>query len=102
MKWNYGEALYKDDYDDPAATLDNCREAVNTLEDADRIARRVLGGAHPLVVKTQRVLGDARTWVSGREMSPNAKLKMFRITPEVRANAKAYLASQLKPENSPK
>ena len=28
---------------DPAATLDNLREAVTTLEDAARIARRVLG-----------------------------------------------------------
>ena len=48
----YGEALYGD----PAATLsmvagaalDDLREAVNTLEDAGRTARQVLGGAHPL------------------------------------------------------
>ena len=30
------------------AALDNIREAVTTLEPAERIARRVLGGAHPL------------------------------------------------------
>ena len=30
------------------ATLDDYREAVTTLEDAERIARRVLGNAHPL------------------------------------------------------
>jgi hypothetical protein len=36
-------------HDDPSATLDNFREAVTTLEDATRIARRVLGGAHPFV-----------------------------------------------------
>ena len=42
---NYARALYKD----PAATLDDLREAVTTLEDTDRIARRVLGSAHPLV-----------------------------------------------------
>ena len=30
------------------ATLDGLREAVATLEDAERIARRVFGGAHPL------------------------------------------------------
>ena len=35
-------------YEDPAATLDNVREAVTTLEDATRIARRVFGGSHPL------------------------------------------------------
>ena len=34
--------------EDPAATLDDLREAVTTLEDTDRIARRVLGSAHPL------------------------------------------------------
>ena len=31
-----------------AATLDDLREAVTTLEDTERIARRVLGGAHPI------------------------------------------------------
>ena len=36
-------ALYEDD----GATLDNLREAVTTLEDTERIARRVLGGPHP-------------------------------------------------------
>ena len=34
-------------YEDPAATHDDLREAVETLEDAGQIARRVLGGAHP-------------------------------------------------------
>ena len=42
MRWIYVMALYKDD----GATLDDLREAVTTLEDAERIARRVLGGAH--------------------------------------------------------
>ena len=32
----------------PGATLDDLREAVATLEDAERIARRVFGVAHPL------------------------------------------------------
>jgi hypothetical protein len=40
---NYAVALY----DDPAATLDDLKEAVRTLTDAARIAHRVLGGAHP-------------------------------------------------------
>ena len=43
MRWNYAHSLCMD----PAATLDDLREAVTTLEDAKRIARRVLGGAHP-------------------------------------------------------
>ena len=33
---------------DPSATPDDLREAVTTLEDAEPIARRVLGGAHPI------------------------------------------------------
>ena len=44
MRMNYARALYKDD----DATLDDLREAVMTLEDAGRIARRVFGGAHPI------------------------------------------------------
>ena len=31
-------------YQDPAATLGDLREAVTTLEEIERIARRVLGG----------------------------------------------------------
>ena len=39
----YAIALYKDS----GATLDDLREAVTTLEEMERIARRVLGGTHP-------------------------------------------------------
>ena len=53
MRKSYALALYKD----PAATLDDLREAVTTLEDTERIARRVLGGAHPL---TSAIVGDLR------------------------------------------
>ena len=41
----YARALYQD----TGATLDDAREAVTTLEETERIARRVLGGAHPTV-----------------------------------------------------
>jgi hypothetical protein len=34
-------------YSDTGATLDDLHEAVTTLEDTGRVARRVLGGAHP-------------------------------------------------------
>ncbi len=47
-------------YEDPAATLDDLREAVNMLEDAGRTARRVLGGAHPITTGIERRLRDAR------------------------------------------
>ena len=43
MMWSYAAVLINN----PSATLDDIREAVSTLEDAGRIARRVLGGAHP-------------------------------------------------------
>ena len=43
MRWNYADALSND-----GATLDDLREAVTTLEETARIARRVLGGSHPI------------------------------------------------------
>ena len=55
-RWNYARALYNDDN----ATLDNIREAVDTLEDVDRIARRVLGDAHPIVVHIEKHLRKSR------------------------------------------
>ena len=63
MRALYAQALYKD----PGATLDNVREAVATLEDTDRIARRVFGGAHPLVGQVERALREARTFLRARE-----------------------------------
>jgi hypothetical protein len=42
------------------ATANDLREAATTLEDAARIARRVLGGSHPTVVEFERTLLDAR------------------------------------------
>ena len=55
---------------DPGAALDDLREAVTTLEDADRIARRVFGGAHPL---TEGIKGDlqiARARLRAYETQP--------------------------------
>ena len=57
------KTLFKDD----AATLDNVREAVTTLEAAERTARRVLGGAHPLTVDIERELRNARAALRARE-----------------------------------
>ena len=55
MRWHYARALYSDG----DATLDDLREAVTTLEDAGRIARRVLGGAHPLTKSIELALRKA-------------------------------------------
>ena len=55
-RWYYARALYFD----PGATLDDLREAVTTLEDMGRIARRVLGSAHPVTTGIERALRQAR------------------------------------------
>jgi hypothetical protein len=52
MRWSFAEVLCRAD----GATLGDTREAVTTLEDAGRIARRVLGGAHPITVGLERAL----------------------------------------------
>ena len=59
----YAQALYAD----PASTLDDLREAVTTLEELERITRRVLGGSHPLKVDIEDELRDARAALRARE-----------------------------------
>ena len=61
-------ALYKAD----GATLDDFREAVTTLEDASRTARRVLGGAHPLVGGIEGSLRHAQFLLRAREAPPTS------------------------------
>ena len=56
MRWIYAEALYKAE----GATLDDLREAVTTLEETERTARRVFGSAHPLAKAIGNYLRDAR------------------------------------------
>ena len=63
MRRCYARALYED----PAATLDDLREAVTTLEDTERIARRVFGSAYPLTEGTERALQNARVVLRARE-----------------------------------
>ena len=57
---------------DDGATLDDLREAVTTLEDTERIARRVLGGAHPLTSTIEGDLRDARSALRARETPPGS------------------------------
>ena len=63
MRWHYARALYEDD----GATLDDLREAVTTLEDAERISRRVLGGAHPTARWIESSLRRSRAALRARE-----------------------------------
>ena len=61
MRWYYAEALYND----PGATLDDLPEVLTTLEDTGRIARRVLGGAHPVTASIDYDLREARAALRG-------------------------------------
>ena len=63
VRWNYATALYKD----PAATLDDLREAVTTLDETARTARRVFGGAHPFMMSIERGLQQSREVIRARE-----------------------------------
>ena len=60
MRSIYAQALYMDD----GATLDDFREAVETLEDATRIARRVLGATNPITDGIERQLRASRVALS--------------------------------------
>ena len=47
-------------YEDPAATRSDLREATTTLEEIERTARRMLGGAHPTTAAIERNLRASR------------------------------------------
>ena len=66
MRGVYAVTLYLD----PAATLDDLREAVTTLEDVERTARRVFGGAHPFTASVEVKLRAARAALRARETPP--------------------------------
>ena len=63
MRWNYATALCRED----GATLDDLHKAVTTLEDGERIARRVLGGSHPVTEGFEGELQDARAALGARK-----------------------------------
>ena len=63
MRLNYAQTLFAD----TAATLDDLREAVSTLEDTTRTAWQVFGGAHPLTESIEGALQNARAALRARE-----------------------------------
>ena len=77
MRSTYARALF----DDTNATLDDLREAVTTLEDMGRIARRVLGGAHPLTTSFEEDLRDARATLRASEDVESVREAVEAMTP---------------------
>ena len=65
MRVNYARAIYENS----AATLDDLREALTTLEETERTVRRVFGGAHPLATTIELDLRHARADLHARETS---------------------------------
>ena len=55
---------------DPAATIDDLRESVKTLEELAPTARRVLGGAHPITVDIEECLQRALAKLGARNFYP--------------------------------
>ena len=65
LRWFSASVVFMDTGD----ALDDLREAMTTLEEVERTARRVLGGAHPLAEAIERDLRDARATLRAREGS---------------------------------
>ena len=63
MRKVYAKALFHD----AAATLDDLREAVTTLEATERTVRRVLGGSHPTTKAIEEDLQKSRAVLRARE-----------------------------------
>ena len=65
MRRNYAGALTNE-----GITLNDLREALTTLEETDRTARRVLGGAHPTTSAIEGSMQAARAALRARETPP--------------------------------
>ena len=63
MRKVYAQTLYQD----PAATLGDLSEAVTTLAEIERTARRVLGVSHPITTGIEGELRKARDALHARE-----------------------------------
>ena len=65
------------------ATLDDLREAVTTIKETERTARRVFGGAHPVTTGIEEDLRDARAALRARggsfQRASEEKLRMRRV-----------------------
>ncbi len=66
LRWNYARALFND----TSATLADLREAVTKLEDIERIARQVLGSAHPMTKEIGKHLRLTRAALRAHSAAP--------------------------------
>ena len=66
------------------------------LEDTERIARRVLGGAHPLTARIEIHLRDARAALRARETPEALAQDAFRTARAKLAQERADLAKTTK------
>ena len=101
IRWNYARSLYK-----PAergrrnagATLDDLREAVETLAETEPIARRVLGSAHPDTEGIEDNLRHARAALAARETPPPSEPAAVTSVPDPELDEGAvnpWLADQI-------
>ena len=86
----YARALYED----TGSTLDDLREAVTTLQDSERTARRVLGGAHPSTAGIEGAVQEARAALHAREAQGEAQ-DAFRTARAELAQERSDLAQML-------
>ena len=63
MRWCYAQSPYQHQ----RATFHDLRKAVTTLEETQRIARRVLGGRHPTTTGIEKSLKNVRAVLRARE-----------------------------------
>ena len=77
LRATYAGALYYD----RGATLDDIREGVTTLENVERTARRVLGGAHPFTGGIESDLRNARATLAAREGVESLREAVEAMTP---------------------
>ena len=69
MRSIYARAIYED----PAATLDDLRESVETYEQLARTARRVFGGTHPITEGIGHERLEARAALRAREETQSSE-----------------------------
>ena len=71
-------ALFWHRLEDASATLDDLREAVTTLEELERTARRIFGGAHPFTMDIEDELRFARAELRASEtLSPPGTIPRY-------------------------